>query len=220
MKSEYILADLRNSGASQKEIDKQQAQVRTFKADSTKARTDYNRRYPSEKIEPKTKYAEVPDDEEPDIFDERQRVKTIIKQNEALRSRMNTDRFISRNKEKTAEIRESAKKKDWKKIKQLMKKTRKKKNELLERLGIKTSVLEQARKVFQKEKADLVMLIENDEKVVGDLNSTAFEREAAKTRIEQREAEREWVSARLEKTERDLGLEDRRSLREKNKRDF
>ena len=133
---------------------------------------------------------------------------------------MNTDRFISRNKEKTAEIRESAKKKDWKKVKQLMKKTRKKKNELLERLGIKTSVLEQERKVFQKEKADLVMLIENDEKVVGDLNSTAFEREAAETRIEQREAEREWVSARLEKTERDLGLEDRRSLREKNKRDF
>ena len=53
LKSEYTLADLRNSGASQKEIDKQQAQVRTFEADSTKARTDYNRRYPSEKIEPK-----------------------------------------------------------------------------------------------------------------------------------------------------------------------
>ena len=59
------------------------------------------------------------------------------------------------------------------------------------------------------------MLIESDEKIVGDLDSTAFEREAAETRIERREAEREWVSARLEQTERDLGLEDRRSLREK-----
>ena len=101
-----------------------------------------------------------------------------------------------------------------------MRKTRKKKKELLDRLGINKSVLEQQGVVFQKEKADLDMMIENDEKIVGDLNSTAFEREAAETRIEQREAEREWVSARLEQTERDLGLEDRRSLREKVKEIF
>ena len=64
------------------------------------------------------------------------------------------------------------------------------------------------------------MLIENDKKIVGDLNSTAYEREAAETRIEQHEGEREWISARLEQIERDLGLEDRRSLREKIKEIF
>ena len=81
MKSEYTLADLRNSGASQKEIEKQQAQVRTFASDFTMARGAYNRRYPSDKYEPKTQYEEVPDDEESEIFDERQRIKSIIKQN-------------------------------------------------------------------------------------------------------------------------------------------
>ena len=61
------------------------------------------------------------------------------------------------------------------------------------------------------------MLIEGDKKIIADLNSTAYEREAAEARIEQREGEREWISARLEQPERDLGLEDRRSLREKIK---
>ena len=77
--------------------------------------------------------------------------------------------------------------------------------------------MEQEREVFQKEKADLDVLIEGDKKIVGDLNSTAFEIEAAEERITQREREREWVSERLEQTKRDLGLEDRRSLREKIK---
>ena len=63
-------------------------------------------------------------------------------------------------------------------------------------------------------------MIEGDKKIVADLNSTAFEREAAEERITQHEREREWVSARLEQTERDLGLEDRRSLREKIKEIF
>ena len=76
------------------------------------------------------------------------------------------------------------------------------------------------REVFQKEKANLDMLIEGDKKVVADLNSTAHEREAAEERITQHERDREWVSARLEQTERDLGLEDRRSLREKIKEIF
>ena len=57
-------------------------------------------------------------------------------------------------------------------------------------------------------------------KIIGDLNSTAYERETAEARIEQRELEREWISARLEQTERDLGLEVRRSLREKIKEIF
>ena len=61
------------------------------------------------------------------------------------------------------------------------------------------------------------MLIENDKKIVGDLNSAAYKIEAAETRIEQHEREREWISARLEQTERDIGLADRRSLREKIK---
>ena len=46
----------------------------------------------------------------PEIFDERQRIKSIIKQNEALRSRMLSDRYISENQEKTPEVREAAKK--------------------------------------------------------------------------------------------------------------
>ena len=78
--------------------------------------------------------------------------------------------------------------------------------------------MEKEGEVFQKEKADLDMLIEGDKKIVGNLNSTAYEIEAE--RIEQREREREWISARLEQTERDLGLEDRRSLQEKIKEIF
>ena len=112
LKSEYNLADLRNSGAPQKKIEKQQAEVRNFASDFTKARGDYNRRYPSERFESNTRpqFEEVPDDEEPEIFDERQRIKSIIKQNEALRSRMVSDRYISENQEKTPEVREAAKK--------------------------------------------------------------------------------------------------------------
>ena len=56
--------------------------------------------------------------------------------------------------------------------------------------------------------------------MIADLNSTAYEREAAEERIEQHEREKEWISVRLEQTERDLGLEDRRSLREKIKHIF
>ena len=110
MKAEYTLADLRNSGASQRDIEKQEAQVRTFASDFTKARGAYNTRYTSEKYEPKTRFEEVPDDEDPEIFDERQRIKSIIKQNEALRARINIDMTLSKNQEKTPEIRESAKK--------------------------------------------------------------------------------------------------------------
>ena len=112
LKSEYNLADLRNSGAPQKKIEKQQAEVRNFASDFTKARGDYNRRYPSERFESNTRpqFEEVPNDEEPEIFDERQRIKSIIKQNEALRSRMVSDRYISENQEKTPEVREAAKK--------------------------------------------------------------------------------------------------------------
>ena len=108
LKAEYTLADLRNSGASQREIEKQEAQVRTFASDFTKLRGAYNKRYTSDKYEPETQFEEVPDDEEPEIFDERQRIKSIIKQNEALKNRINKDRFLSENQEKTPEIRESA----------------------------------------------------------------------------------------------------------------
>ena len=79
---------------------------------------------------------------------------------------------------------------------------------LLEWLGIK-------REVFQKEKADLDRMIESDKKIVADLNSTAYDREAAEGRIELCERERERISEHLNHTERDLGLEDRRSLWEK-----
>ena len=219
LKAEYNLADLRNSGAPQKNIEKQQAQVRNFASDFTKARGDYNKRYPSDKYVSNTREEEVLDDEEPEIFDERQIIKSIIKQNEALRSRMIADRYISENQEKTTEVRNEAKKR-LERNQATYEKNEEEKKELLQRLGIKKAVLEKERKVFQKEKADLDMLIEDNKKIVGDLNSTAFEREAAEGRIEQREREREWISDRLEQTERDLGLEDRRSLREKIKEIF
>ena len=137
MKSEYNLADLRISGAPQKEIEKQQAEVRNFASDFAKARGDYNIRYPSERFVSNTRpqFEEVPDDKEPEIFDERQRIKSIIKQNEALRSRINADKHISENQEKTTEVRQAAKKKNWKKMKQLMKKTRKKKRSFLNDLA-------------------------------------------------------------------------------------
>ena len=57
-------------------------------------------------------FEEVKDDEEPEIFDERQRIKSIIKQNEALRSRMVADRYISESPEQAPERREAPKKKD------------------------------------------------------------------------------------------------------------
>ena len=128
LKSEYNLADLKSSGAPQREIEKQQAQVRNFASDFTKARGDYNRRYPSDKYvsNVREEIEEVPDDEEPEIFDERQRIKSIIKQNEALRSRIAAEEYISENQEKTLEVRNAAKKR-LEKIKQLLKKTRKKK---------------------------------------------------------------------------------------------
>ena len=111
-KSKYNLADLRNLGAPQKDIEKQQAQVRNFASDFAKARGDYNKSYPSDKYVSNTReeFEEVPDDEEPEIFDERQRIKSIIKQNEALRSRMAADRYISENQEKTTEAINEAKK--------------------------------------------------------------------------------------------------------------
>ena len=112
LKSEYNLADLRNSGAPQKEIEKQQAQVRIFFSDFTKERGDYNKSYPSERYEStRPQFEEVPDDEEPEIFDERERIKSIIKQNEALRSRINLDLSISENQEKALE-EETRQKKD------------------------------------------------------------------------------------------------------------
>ena len=167
----------------------------------------------------KTWFEEVPDDEEPEIFDERQRIKSINNKNEALRARINIDMSLSENQEKTPEIREAAKKR-LEKNQATYEKNEEEKKELLDRLGIRKSVLEKEREVFQKEKEDLDMLIEGDKKIIDDLNSTAYERETAEARIEQRELEREWISARLEQTERDLDPEDTISLREKIKEIF
>ena len=163
MKAEYNLSDLRNSGASQRNIEKQQAQVRIFASDFIKARRDYNKRYPSDKYVSNTREEEVLDDEEPEIFDERQIIKTIIKQNEALRSRITADRYISENKEKTTEVRNEAKKR-MEKNQATYEKNEEEKKQLLQRLGIK-KFDKKEREVFQKEKADLVMLIEGDKKL-------------------------------------------------------
>ena len=163
-KADYTLADLRNSGASQREIEKQEAQVRTFASDFTKARGAYNRRYTSDQIESKDQYEEVPDDEEPEIFDERERIRGIIKQNEALRARINIDMGLSENQEKTPEIREAAKKR-LEKNQATYEKNEEEKKELLDRLGIRKSFLEQEREAFQKEKANLDLMIEKDKKL-------------------------------------------------------
>ena len=212
------MADLRTSDASQREIEKQQARVRIFATDFTKARGDYNRHYPSDKLVSNA-VENVLDDEEPEIIDERQYIKSIIKQNETLRSRILADKYISENQEKSSEVREAAKKR-MERNQATFEKNEEEKKTLLEHLGIKNPVLEKEREVFQKEKADLAMLIESDKKIVADLNSTTYEREAAEERIAQHEREDAWVSARLDQTERDLGLEDRRSLREKIKEIF
>ena len=77
LKAEFNLAALRTSDATQREIEKQQARVRTFASDFIKARGDYNRRYPSDKLVSNA-VENVLDDEEPEIIDERQYVKSII----------------------------------------------------------------------------------------------------------------------------------------------
>ena len=117
LKALYYLAGLKNSDASQQEIQKSQSEVRDSEAAFIKERGDYNKSYPSERYKSKIKevFEEVPDDEEPEIFDERQRIKSIIKQNDALRSRIVTDMYISETEEMAPEIREAAKKPDWKK---------------------------------------------------------------------------------------------------------
>ena len=83
LKSAYNFADLKNSDAPRREIEKQQAKVRASEADFTKAREDYNKRSPSERYESNivADFEEVDDDEGPETFDERQRIKSIIKHN-------------------------------------------------------------------------------------------------------------------------------------------
>ena len=151
LKAEFNLADLRTSDASQREIEKQQARVRIFATDFTKARGDYNRHYPSDKLVSNA-VENVLDDEEPEIFDERQYIKSIIKQNEALRSRILADKYISENQEKKAEVREAAKKR-METNQATFEKNEEEKKRLLEHLGIKNPVLEKEREVFQKEKS-------------------------------------------------------------------
>ena len=75
-------------------------------------RADNNKRFPSERYESNIieEFEQVENDEKPEKFDERQRIKSIIKQNEALRSRMVTGRYISESLEQAPERREAAKK--------------------------------------------------------------------------------------------------------------
>ena len=55
-------------------------------------------------------------------------------------------------------------------------------------------------------------MIKGDQKIVVDLASTVYEREAAEARIEQHEREKDWITTRLNATERDLGLQGEMSL--------
>ena len=87
IKSAYNLADLKNSGTSESEIKKTQAKIRLNEADYTKERAKFNKNFPSEMYQSKIAdrdYQEIEDDEGPEAFDKRQRIKSIIKQNQAM----------------------------------------------------------------------------------------------------------------------------------------
>ena len=71
---------------------------------------------------------------------------------------------------------------------------------------------------LQKEKADLDKMIEGPKKIVADLDTTLYESEAAEARIEQYEREKDWITTRLNATERDLGLQDQGLLEKKTKK--
>ena len=116
-------------------------------------------------------YQEIEDDdEEPEKFDERQRIKSIIKQNQVLRSRMVIFEYISESPEQAPERREETKK-DWK---------RGRKQAFLEGLGIESAVLKKQREVFQKEKADLDRMIKSDRKTTTDLNTKAYGKKSSR----------------------------------------
>ena len=51
LKPAYNFADLKNSDAPQSEIKKSQAKTKTSEAEFTKERSDYNKRFPSERYE-------------------------------------------------------------------------------------------------------------------------------------------------------------------------
>ena len=109
-------------------------------------------------------YQEIEDDdEEPEKFDERQRIKSIIKQNQVLRSRMVIFEYISENPEQAPERREETNK-DWK---------RGWKQAFLEGLGIESAVL-------KKEKADLDRMIKSDRKTTTDLNTKAYGKKSSR----------------------------------------
>ena len=81
MKSAYNFADLKNSGASESEMKKSQAKISVIEADYTKERAKLNKKFSSEMYESNIvdrDYQEIEDDdEEPEKFDERQRIKSI-----------------------------------------------------------------------------------------------------------------------------------------------
>ena len=149
-------------------------------------------------------YQEIEEDEEPQIFYERQRIKSILKQTEALRSRMVLDMYISENPKETPERGEESKNR-LEKNKVTYEKNEKEKKDLLERLGIKKPVLEKEIEFLQKQKKDLDRLIEGDRKTIADLDSLPYKIEAAEARIEQREKENGFQSI-LTKLSDILGL--------------
>ena len=198
-----------------------QAKVRIVDADYTKAHVEYNERFLTEKYESNIgeDYQEIEDDEAPEKFDKRQRIKSIIKHNKALKTRILMDVYISENPKETPERGEESKNR-LEKNKATYEKNDEEEKEPLERLGIKNLVLEKEVEALQKQNADLDRLVEEDRKIIADLYSPSYQRESAEARTEQREKEKEWVSERLNATERDLGLEDARPLREKIKEIF
>lgn len=139
LKSAFTLSDLRTTDVSQKEIEKQQMQLRNSEAEFAKARADYNGRYPSDKYEVKQVYEEIPDDEEEEIPDDRQRLKAIDKQNGYLIIRINADRAISQDEKNTLEKRESAKER-MERNEATYDKNREERNKIIDRLGIRKSV--------------------------------------------------------------------------------
>lgn len=154
MKSTFTLADLKTSDAGQKEIEKQQMQLRTSEAELAKTLSDYNRRHPSDKYEVKQFFEEVPDDEGTEIPDDRKRLKVINRQIDELNSRIIKDRIISQNQENCPEKRESAKK-GIEKNNATLEKIMEERNKIRSRLGSREAMLELERTAFQKKKQQI-----------------------------------------------------------------
>ena len=93
--------NFQNSDAPQREVDKSKAKIRSLEAEHAKARAKYDKSLPAENdksnMEEDIQVLEDEEIEEQEILDERERIKSIIKQNDVLKSRIQLDMYTSEN---------------------------------------------------------------------------------------------------------------------------